>query len=95
MNTSDGGMNRICLCMIINANNAVTVFPHQVAKLLNVWPETLRRWEKERKLKPLRTPGGHRRYKESQIKKLLGEDQGANNTSKNCIIYARVSTNKP
>ncbi len=67
---------------------------HQVAKLLNVWPETLRRWEKEGKLKPLRTPGGHRRYKESQIKKLLGEDQGTNNTSKKCIIYARVSTTK-
>lgn len=67
---------------------------HQVAKLLNVWPETLRRWEKEGKLKPLRTPGGHRRYKESQIKKLLGEDQGTNNTSKKCIIYARVSTAK-
>ncbi|AGL02918.1 IS607 family transposase [Desulfoscipio gibsoniae] len=67
---------------------------HQVAKLLNVWPETLRRWEKEGKLKPLRTPGGHRRYKESQIKKLLGEDQGINSTSKKCIIYARVSTAK-
>nr|WP_073236593.1 helix-turn-helix domain-containing protein [Desulforamulus putei] len=37
---------------------------HQVAKLLNVWPHTLRRWEREGKLKPLRTPGGHRRYKE-------------------------------
>lgn len=40
---------------------------HQVAKLLNVWPHTLRRWEKAGKLKPLRTPGGHRRYKESQM----------------------------
>lgn len=67
---------------------------HQVAKLLNVWPETLRRWEKEGKLKPLRTPGGHRRYKESQIKELLGEDQGTNSISKKCIIYARVSTAK-
>ncbi|GAB6157136.1 hypothetical protein JCM39194_03360 [Desulfotomaculum varum] len=34
----------------------------QAAKLLNVWPHTLRRWEKEGKLKPLHTPGGHRRY---------------------------------
>lgn len=70
---------------------------HQVAKLLNVWPETLRRWEKEGKLKPLRTPGGHRRYKESQIKKLLGEEEKANtntNTNTRCVIYARVSTAK-
>jgi len=35
---------------------------HQVAKLLNVWPHTLRR-----------TPGGHRRYKESQMMALIGE----------------------
>jgi excisionase family DNA binding protein len=47
---------------------------HQVAKLLNVWPHTLRRWEREGKLKPLRTPGGHRRYKESQIMAIIGED---------------------
>ena len=66
---------------------------HQVAKLLNVWPETLRRWEREGKLKPLRTPGGHRRYKESQIKELLGEAQSTS-TSTKCIIYARVSTAK-
>lgn len=49
---------------------------HQIAKLLNVWPETLRRWEKEGKLIPLRTPGGHRRYKESQIMALIGETKG-------------------
>lgn len=67
---------------------------HQVAKLLNVWPETLRRWEKEGKLTPLRTPGGHRRYKESQIKKLLGKNQGVSNTITKCVIYARVSTAK-
>ncbi|MBT9141398.1 MAG: hypothetical protein DDT30_01990 [Dehalococcoidia bacterium] len=36
---------------------------HQLAKILNVRPETLRRWEREGKLVPLRTPGGHRRYK--------------------------------
>ena len=38
---------------------------HQAASLLNVWPHSLHRWEREGKLKPLRTPGGHRRYKES------------------------------
>ena len=66
---------------------------HQLAKLINVWPETLRRWEKEGKLIPLRTPGGHRRYKESQIKALLGEKH-INSSNKNCAIYARVSTAK-
>ncbi len=66
---------------------------HQVAKLLNVWPHTLRRWEREGKLKPLRTPGGHRRYKESQIMALIGEDI-TENEAKHCAVYARVSTAK-
>ncbi|MTI83001.1 MAG: IS607 family transposase [Firmicutes bacterium] len=67
--------------------------PHQVAKLLNVWPHTIRRWEREGKLKPLRTPGGHRRYKESQIMALIGEDITVRGT-KQCAVYARVSTAK-
>jgi len=63
----------------------------QVAKLLNVWPHTLRRWEREGKLKPLRTPGGHRRYKESQVMALIGEEITESGT-KHCAVYARVST---
>jgi len=66
---------------------------HQAAKLLNVWPHTLRRWEREGKFKPLRTPGGHRRYKESQIMALIGEEITVNGT-KQCAIYVRVSTAK-
>jgi len=66
---------------------------HQAAKLLNVWPHTLRRWEKEGKLKPLHTPGGHRRYKESQIMALIGEEI-TESGSKRCAVYARVSTAK-
>ncbi|GAB6158094.1 hypothetical protein JCM39194_12940 [Desulfotomaculum varum] len=66
---------------------------HQAAKLLNVWPHTLRRWEKEGKLKPLHTPGGHRRYKESQIMALIGKEI-TENGSKRCAVYARVSTAK-
>jgi excisionase family DNA binding protein len=66
---------------------------HQTAKLLNVWPNTLRRWEKEGRLKPLRTPGGHRRYKESQVLALIGEEP-VSSESKRSAIYARVSTAK-
>ncbi|MCL5982770.1 MAG: IS607 family transposase [Firmicutes bacterium] len=67
---------------------------HQAAKLLNVWPHSLRRWEKEGKLKPLHTPGGHRRYKESQLMALIGEEDVTKNGSKRCAVYARVSTAK-
>ena len=34
----------------------------QAAKYLNVSIDTLRLWDKNGKLKPLKTPGGHRRY---------------------------------
>jgi len=69
------------------------ITPHQAAKLLSVWPHTLRRWENEGKLKPLRTPGGHRRYKESQVMVMMG-DEPVKNDVKRCAIYARVSTAK-
>jgi excisionase family DNA binding protein len=45
----------------------------EVASILNVTKQTLRNWDKEAKLTPIKTAGGHRRYKESDIKKLLNE----------------------
>lgn len=43
----------------------------QVAALLGVNPDTVRRWAREGRLKSFRTPGGHRRYPESQIAAIL------------------------
>ena len=43
----------------------------QAAKILGVHVVTLRRWEREGRLTPLRTPGGHRRYTEAQLKGML------------------------
>lgn len=33
------------------------------ARRVGVTPETLRRWERENKINPSRTPGGERRYR--------------------------------
>lgn len=38
---------------------------NQTAQYLNVSKETLRNWDKDKKLIPLKTSGGHRRYKQS------------------------------
>jgi excisionase family DNA binding protein len=35
-------------------------------------PKTVTRWAKAGKLTSIRTLGGHRRYKESEVKALLG-----------------------
>lgn len=43
----------------------------KTAKILDVTPKTLRIWDKENKLKPILTSGGHRRYRESDINKII------------------------
>ena len=43
----------------------------KTAEILDVTPKTLRIWDKENKLKPILTSGGHRRYKESDIKAII------------------------
>ena len=45
--------------------------PSEVAALFRVDPKTVTRWAKAGKLTSIRTLGGHRRYKESEVKALL------------------------
>ncbi|MBT9145681.1 MAG: hypothetical protein DDT40_01167 [candidate division WS2 bacterium] len=51
---------------------------------------SLKEWEKKRLLTSYKTPGGHRRYLESDIQKLLE----MNNILPKVAFYARVSTRK-
>jgi excisionase family DNA binding protein len=52
--------------------------PREVAEIFGVRPTTIARWAREGKLTPMRTPGGHRRYKRSGIRALLTEDAEPN-----------------
>jgi excisionase family DNA binding protein len=45
--------------------------PGEVAKMLGVDPKTLTRWANANKIPSIRTLGGHRRYRESEVKKIL------------------------
>lgn len=45
--------------------------PAEVAKLFRVDPKTVTRWAKAGKLTAVRTLGGHRRYRQSQVQSLL------------------------
>ena len=45
--------------------------PAEVATLFRVDPKTVTRWAKAGKITSIRTLGGHRRYKESEVKSLL------------------------
>lgn len=45
--------------------------PGEVARLFGVDPKTVTRWASAGKLAPLRTLGGHRRYRASEVHALL------------------------
>lgn len=45
--------------------------PSEVATLFRVDPKTVTRWAKSGKLSSIRTLGGHRRYRESEVRDLL------------------------
>jgi excisionase family DNA binding protein len=45
--------------------------PAEVATMFRVDPKTVTRWAKAGKLTSIRTLGGHRRYKESEVRGLL------------------------
>jgi len=53
----------------LDAENLLT--PAEVAALLRVDPKTVTRWAKAGKLNSIRTLGGHRRYRESEVRALL------------------------
>lgn len=61
--------------MTMHANAAdeeVLLTPSEVAAMFRVDPKTVTRWAKAGKLSAIRTLGGHRRYKESEVRELLG-----------------------
>ncbi len=53
------------------SNQEKLLTPAEVAALFRVDPKTVTRWAKAGKLTSIRTLGGHRRYKESEVKALL------------------------
>ncbi len=47
--------------------------PGEVAALFRVDPKTVTRWATAGRIGSIRTPGGHRRFRESEVKALLAE----------------------
>src|SRR5690606_15749602 len=52
-------------------NTEALLTPSEVATLFRVDPKTVTRWAKAGKLSSIRTLGGHRRYRESEVRELL------------------------
>jgi excisionase family DNA binding protein len=49
----------------------ILLTPAEVAALFRVDPKTVTRWAKAGKLSSIRTLGGHRRYRQSEVRELL------------------------
>jgi excisionase family DNA binding protein len=47
--------------------------PREVASMFRVDPKTVTRWAKAGKLSAIRTLGGHRRYREAEVREYLSE----------------------
>lgn len=72
-------------------NNLMNI--QTAARYLNVHADTLRRWDKEGKLVPTRTAGGHRRYQRTALDSFIGAEQEYINNDY-AAIYSRVSSNE-
>ena len=55
----------------INRESEVLLTPSEVASLFRVDPKTVTRWAKAGKLTAIRTLGGHRRYRQTEVLSLL------------------------
>ena len=67
----------------------------ETAEYLNVSQDTLRKWDKANKLKPLKTAGGHRRYDTDSLDEFLGvKEKPKEDAPIVCATYARVSSNE-
>ncbi|PID52843.1 MAG: MerR family DNA-binding transcriptional regulator [Micrococcales bacterium] len=57
--------------MSVHSDSEILLTPAEVATLFRVDPKTVTRWAKAGKLSSIRTLGGHRRYRESEVRELL------------------------
>jgi excisionase family DNA binding protein len=58
----------------LDGNNERLLTPGEVAALFRVDPKTVTRWAASGRITSIRTPGGHRRFRESEVRALLRGD---------------------
>lgn len=64
--------------MVTDPNGDRLLTPGEVAATFRVDPKTVTRWAKAGKIESIRTPGGHHRFRESEVRAFLaGESKGS------------------
>jgi excisionase family DNA binding protein len=61
----------------VDGNNERLLTPGEVAALFRVDPKTVTRWAASGRITSIRTPGGHRRFRESEVRALLSGGEQA------------------
>lgn len=62
--------------MTVNEGIDRLLTPGEVAALWKVNPKTVTRWAAAGRIGSIRTPGGHRRFRESEVRALLEGEGG-------------------
>jgi excisionase family DNA binding protein len=60
---------------IVESTTERLLTPGEVAALFRVDPKTVTRWAAAGRISSIRTPGGHRRFRESEVHALLRGDE--------------------
>ena len=68
-------MTKVEMSINRSSEPEVLLTPAEVAKLFRVDPKTVTRWAKAGKLTAIRTLGGHRRYRRSEVESLLTKSE--------------------
>lgn len=55
----------------MDGSNERLLTPGEVAALFRVDPKTVTRWAASGRITSIRTPGGHRRFRETEVRALL------------------------
>jgi excisionase family DNA binding protein len=71
LSTHKGRKGHKAMSMQRSVEQEVLLTPAEVAKMFRVDPKTVTRWAKAGKLTAIRTLGGHRRYRQSEVQTLL------------------------
>ncbi len=62
----------------------------EAAEYLGVTPLTLRNWDKQAKIRAFRTPGGHRRFRKSDLDVISGDNKKS--TDKLQVILKKIES---
>jgi excisionase family DNA binding protein len=72
-NTSAARAQEATMTVTTSGNAERLLTPGEVAALFRVDPKTVTRWASAGRIGSIRTPGGHRRFRESEVREMLAD----------------------